>query len=107
MEDFITSYILCFAGESDAILRYVGSLSHLYPKDDSIQCLKIDQFLAGISEFMDRMSSAVQKKDERACATFVNKTAPRLLESLNNLIAGPLLLGDKMSIADIQLYTLV
>lgn len=59
-----------------------------------------------MTEFMDRMSSAV-KKDERACTTFVNKTAPRLLESLDNLIAGPLLLGDKLSIADLQLYTLV
>ncbi|KRX07459.1 Thioredoxin-like fold [Pseudocohnilembus persalinus] len=50
--------------QSHAILRYVGRLTNLYPQEDPIQCLKVDQALYSIDEIVTRIIPTYFIKDK-------------------------------------------
>lgn len=92
--------------ESDAMLRYAGKLSGLYPKD-ARAAMKVDMILS----VLETITTALFKdKTAEARAKFVGEDIPRYFKPINEMYAatdGPFLLGNEMSIADLKIAVMV
>lgn len=90
--------------ESDAMLRYAGKLSGLYPKD-ARAAMKVDMVLS----VLETINMALRKGNSAEARTeFVDEDIPRYLEPLEKIYAasdGPYLLGNELSIADLKVAT--
>lgn len=92
--------------ESNAILRYAGKLTGLYPKDEKA-ALKVDMVVDAPEAVITAIFSDSSKE---ARTKVVEETFPRYLGALNKIFAettGPFLLGEEMSIADLKLANLI
>lgn len=91
--------------QSDAMLRYCGSIAGLYPKDP-IDALKVDMVVGGLE---DATIAIFKDSSKEARTKFVEEGIDRYFAPIEKLYSetkttGPYLLGDKMTIADLKLY---
>ena len=89
--------------QSDAMLRYAGKLSGLYP-DDPLEAMNVDIVLGAIE---DVTIAIFKDSSEESRTKFAKEGVPRYFGPIEKMIqesSGKFLLGDKMSIADIKLY---
>jgi glutathione S-transferase len=50
--------------QADAILRYAGKLSGLYPKDDDLAAMRVDMWLGAEEDVMGEIRPTVYEKNE-------------------------------------------
>lgn len=96
--------------QSDAILRYVGRLTGLYP-EDPLDAFRVDVFIdamndAYLAAFQYRGTDKDQLREARH--KFCKEDIPRYLGTLDKQIKargkdGPFFLGKKVSIADLKM----
>ncbi len=90
--------------ESNAMLRFAGKQGgDLYPKCDKA-ALKVDMIVDVMETVMEQI---FRDKTPEGRAKFVAETLPRYVGAVDKIYAksaGPYLLGDTVSIADIKLY---
>lgn len=90
--------------QSDAILRYAGVLSGLYPADDLLAAMKVDEVLGGLQDLFKASST---DKSDTAMKIAETEGIPRYAGALDKMYAentsGPFLFGDKITIADCKL----
>eukprot|EP00547_Thalassionema_nitzschioides_P004910 CAMPEP_0194200936 /NCGR_PEP_ID=MMETSP0156-20130528/1359_1 /TAXON_ID=33649 /ORGANISM="Thalassionema nitzschioides, Strain L26-B" /LENGTH=235 /DNA_ID=CAMNT_0038926011 /DNA_START=26 /DNA_END=733 /DNA_ORIENTATION=- len=108
--------------QSSAILRYVGKIGGLYPKDDDVVAMKIDEILSIIDDLVSPLILTVQGA-VRALVTedkewtyeekiairkrWSEKTLPRYLGFIDQILSASTsgwLVGDSLTIADLRLY---
>ncbi|OQR90430.1 glutathione S-transferase [Thraustotheca clavata] len=101
----------CFS-QSHAMSRYAGVLSGLYPKEDALGAYRVDEVTAAMIDIVDKILPSIKEEDEnKKCEMrkdLANETLPCwfscLEERLKCASSGQYLLGDKMTIADLELY---
>ncbi|KAF4031067.1 Glutathione S-transferase C-terminal domain [Phytophthora infestans] len=97
--------------QSMAIVRYAAKIAGLYPTD-ALEALKVDVFSCSLCEietpFVDFMFLT---RDETVKAqkkkVFIEETVPKFLATLEKMVAGTFILGDKLSYADLQFLDVV
>ena len=103
------------AAQSNAILRFAGRLSGLYPLDDPLQALKIDEALDVGEDINQLLGPSLHEQDEgkkmAMRQALAEKTLPewaayfeRLL--VNNGSTG-FIVGKDLSVADLKLYWII
>jgi len=94
--------------QSHAILRYAGKLAKLYP-EDPLHALRVDEVLDGLTDALNALVPSFRAQDDetkkRLRTEFLKNEFPRYFGGVEKLIAGPFVLGDKPSIADVAIYT--
>jgi len=95
--------------QSQAILRYVGKLTGLYPTDP-LEALYVDQVLDTIAEVIDLLGPSFREQDQDKKLAMrkdlVDNKAPKFLAALNKWSASGHIVGGKITIADINLFGL-
>lgn len=101
--------------QSAGILRYCGRVSGLYPRDDDLLALSIDEVLgvmedAGTAIFKYRGKDQDQLKAARE--EFTSTVMPKLLGGIEKIVKAKAtsetwLCGDSISIADLQAYYMI
>lgn len=109
--------------QTSAILRYVGKLGGLYPKDDDIAAAEIDETLAVMDDYRNPLVTTIMGKakallsdgesftDEEKMAIrerWIKICAPRHLGFLEKKLSSStsgFLVGDSLTIADLSLYS--
>lgn len=94
--------------QSSAILRYVGKRGGLYPRDDDLPAMRVDEVVDMIEEVSEKLyigsSAAARKK-------LVDGVVPRYLSRLNEIAEenerSPWLVGSSMTVADLKCYVFV
>lgn len=92
--------------ESDALLRYVGKLTGLYP-EDPVEAVKVDMVMDALGTMSSKSGA---DSSEKARKEFVKNDIPRYTTPINDLYGksdGPYLLGEKLSIADLKVNMFV
>ena len=101
--------------QSNAILRYVGRLTGLYPVDDALRALKVDEAL-DLGEDMNQAigPSITEKNAERRMEmrkALAEERLPRLGGVLERLLMENgntgFVVGDALTVADLKLYWMV
>ena len=103
------------AAQSNAILRFVGRLAGLYPIDDPLKALKVDEALEVAEDLYHLIGPSIGEQDaERRKAmrkVLAEETLPRWGGYLDRLIAANgrtgFVVGDSLSVADLKLYWIV
>jgi prostaglandin-H2 D-isomerase / glutathione transferase len=98
--------------QSDGILRYCGKVAGLYPRDDDLTALNIDEVLGVCADFGAAAFSyrgPDKQKAKEAREEFVGEKMPKLLGGLEKIVkakskSDTWLCGDSISVADLQLY---
>ncbi|KAF1335299.1 Glutathione s-transferase, partial [Globisporangium splendens] len=101
--------------QSQAIMRYAGRLAKLYPTNDPLAALKIDEIVNGIDELQDKMGPAFFEKDaekkKQMRLELANDTIPRYLKNiearLDTLKKYAVLQTKDVLMHDVMIYTLV
>lgn len=100
------------SAQSNAILRFAGRLSHLYPVDDPLLALKVDEAL-DLGEDMNQLiepTLAEQDEDKKMAMRKVlaEKTLPQWATYLEQLLANNgstgFVVGEILTVADLKLY---
>ena len=105
---------ICSA-QSNAILRFAGRLSGLYPVNDPIQALKVDEAMDAGEDINQLLGPSLHEQDERKKMAMrrelADKTLPewaayfeRLL--VNNGSTG-FIVGKDLTVADLKLYWII
>lgn len=96
--------------QSIAMLRYAGKLTGLYPSDD-LAALFVDEVGDTVTDLFACLYRCMGKDDQKMRESrhqFVHEDIPRywggLEARLNNAGAGPFILGEKISIADLGIF---
>ena len=94
--------------QSMAMARYAGRVAGMYPTEP-LDALKVDTVVETLVELVNGMVDIVwHTKEEEAKAEktkkFVEETIPSRFGMIEKQIAGKFLLGDNMSLADVQLF---
>lgn len=92
--------------ESNAILRYVGKLGGLYPKDMKDACV-VDMVMDAVDGLANKIWA---DKTEEARTKVVKEDFPRYVKPLDDTFAksdGSFLLGNDISVADIKVFALL
>lgn len=99
--------------QSAGILRYIGKQTGLYPTDD-IEALKVDEIVDAFNDLLSAMYRYRGKDDdlkradrERLVAEDIPKYAGGVEKRLACFSDGPFVLGEKVSIADTALVSIV
>jgi prostaglandin-H2 D-isomerase / glutathione transferase len=98
--------------QSGAMLRFAGKLAGLYPRDDDVAALRIDQFVCAVEDVLLAIFKYRGPDKDALLATrteFVENVGPKLLGGLEamakaNKESDTWLAGPKLSIADLALY---
>ena len=98
--------------QSNAILRFAGRMSGLYPVDDEVQALKIDEALDMCEETYEVLSPSLHEADmERKMAMrliLAEETLPRWTADFERLLVSNgstgFVVGDSLTVADLKLY---
>ena len=102
------------ATQSNAILRFVGRQTGLYPVDDPLRALKVDEALEFGEDINHAIGPSISEKDD-ARRTAMRKilaeeTLPRLAGLFEKLLVANgcngFVTGDALTIADLKLYWL-
>lgn len=99
--------------QSSALARYAGALAGLYPSNDHVAALRVDDFFAYSQETADTYLASFKEQDPTKKAALLKYVADNELPlrlttleaRLESFSQGPFVLGDKVSIADVYLYT--
>ena len=113
--DVETSAGTVHAAQSNAILRYVGRRVGLYPADDALRALKVDEALdVGEDLYHLLVPSFVEQDPERRMAmrkVLAEETLPRWGGYLERLLVANgrtgFMVGDALTVADLKLYWVV
>ena len=107
-------------GQSDAILRYVGTLTGLYPSTDPVMAMKVDYWMDVIGEWtkyvmltyggaITNLISETEWTEEELMAIgqrAIDIALPKYLGAMEQEIeanGGTFILGDTLTIADMKL----
>lgn len=101
--------------QSVAIARFCGQLAGLYPQDDPIAALRVDELLEAINEINYQLIPSMREKDvERKLAmraSFAEATLPewlgRIEARLMNNETQTFIVGNRMTVADLALWRAV
>lgn len=92
--------------QSDAILRYAGKRSGLYPED--LQgAMRVDEVCNTLE---DAFFALIKDNSKEGREKFLKECMPRYFGGMEKLYAkkdGPFLLGEVLSVADLKVYTSV
>merc|ERR1712228_667877 len=104
-------------GQSNAILRYVGSLTGLYPKNNAINCILMDEIMDSVEDLANLWVPPYLKKekDERKQGQdelmkpdkvpyWFQKFNQRVIENEKRGNDNGFVVADALSIADLKLY---
>ncbi|KAF1335298.1 Glutathione s-transferase, partial [Globisporangium splendens] len=99
--------------QSQAMLRYAGRLAKLYPINDPLAALKIDEILNGIEELSEKMGPAFREQDpekkKQMRLDLANDTIPRYLSIIESRLKThakyAVLQTKDVHISDIAMYT--
>ncbi|KAF4042189.1 Glutathione S-transferase C-terminal domain [Phytophthora infestans] len=98
-------------GQSMAIARYAAKIAGLYPSD-ATEALKVDVFSCSLEDlegpivdFMLKTSDETEKAQKKK--VFVEEMVPKYFAALEKMVAGKFILGDKLSLADLQFLDFV
>ena len=100
------------AAQSNAILRFAGRRAGLYPMDDPVRALKVDEALDLGEDLYRVIGPSIDEQDaERRIAMrkiLAQETLPRWAGFLERLLVANgrtgFVVGDSLSIADLKLY---
>lgn len=103
------------SAQSNAILRFAGRLSGLYPADDPVQALKVDEAL-DVGEDINQLigPSLHEQNVERKMAMrkiLAEETLPEWAGYFERLLVANgstgFIVGDNLSVADLKLYWII
>jgi len=105
---------LCVA-QSNAILRFAGRLTGLYPVDDPLQALKVDEALGVGEDINCLLAPSLHEQDtERKMAlrkVLAEETLPFWMDCFERLLAANgttgFIVGNNLTIADLKLYWII
>eukprot|EP01091_Cochliopodium_minus_P021194 TRINITY_DN95_c0_g1_i8.p1 TRINITY_DN95_c0_g1~~TRINITY_DN95_c0_g1_i8.p1 ORF type:complete len:225 (+),score=78.55 TRINITY_DN95_c0_g1_i8:62-676(+) len=97
--------------QSNAILRYVGRQTKLYP-EDNLQATRIDELIDAVGDILPKIFPTVLEKDPEIKKQGIEKINNEVLPHWVNLIEkriekygkGGYSVGDHLTIADLKLY---
>ena len=100
------------AAQSNAILRFAGRRAGLYPIDDPVRALKVDEALDLAEDMYHVIGPSIGEPDaERRMAmrkTLAEETLPRWIGFLERLLVANgrtgFVVGDSLTVADLKLY---
>jgi glutathione S-transferase len=103
------------AAQSNAILRFAGRQAGLYPADDALQALKVDEALDLGEDLYGVIAPSIAEQDpERRAAmrkVLAEDTLPRWAGFLERLLVANgrtgFVVGDALTVADLKLYWVV
>jgi glutathione S-transferase len=103
------------AMQSNAILRFIGRQTGLYPADDPVQALKVDEALELGEDINHAIGPSITEKDAgRRLAmrkVLAEETLPRMAGLVESLIVANgrtgFVVGDALTVADLKLYWIV
>ena len=104
-------------GQSNSLLRYVGTLTGLYPKSNAIDCLLMDELMDSVEDLANMWVPAYLKKDKEErkqtqdelmkadkLPYWFQKFNLRLIENEKRGNKNGFAVGDALSVADLKLY---
>lgn len=105
---------LCSA-QSNAILRLAGRLSGLYPEDDLLMALKVDEAMDMGEDINGLIAPSIHEQDETKRMamrkTLAEETLPFWFECFEKLLIANgntgFIVGDSLTIADLKLHWIV
>jgi glutathione S-transferase len=103
------------SAQSNAILRFAGRLAGLYPVDDLIQALKVDEVLDAGEDINQLMGPSLHEDDVQKKMAMrkelADKTLPEWATYLERLLISNgstgFIVGDALTVADLKLYWIV
>jgi len=109
-----TSGSICSA-QSNAILRFAGRLSKLYPIDDMLQALKVDEAMDLGEDINQLIEPSLHEHDEQKKMAMRKKLAEQTLPKWANYIEKLLtnngstgfIVGNTLTVADLKLYWII
>ena len=101
--------------QSNAILRFAGRLAGLYPVDDLLQALKVDEALGVGEDINGLLGPSLHEPDtERKMAmrkVLAEETLPFWMDCLERLLVANggtgFIVGNHLTIADLKLYWII
>ena len=113
--DVVTSGRTVSAAQSNAILRFAGRRAGLYPVDDAVRALKVDEALDLGEDLYGIITPSIAEQDpERRTAMrklLAEETLPRWVGFLERLLVANgrtgFVVGDSLTVADLKLYWVV
>lgn len=101
--------------QSNAILRFAGRLTGLYPVDDPLQALKVDEALGVAEDINCLLEPSLHEQDtERKIAmrkVLADETLPFWMDCLERLLvtngSTGFIVGNTLTIADLKLYWII
>jgi glutathione S-transferase len=113
--DVVTKTGKVTAAQSNAILRFAGRLSGLYPIDDPVQALKVDEVVDVGEDLNQLFAPSFSEQDiERKMAmrkVLAEETLPPWAGYLERLLvtngSTGFLVGNSLSVADLKLYWVI
>jgi glutathione S-transferase len=110
--DVVTPGGTVSAAQSNAILRFAGRWAGLYPVDDPVRALKVDEALDLGEDLYHVIGPSIAEQDaERRMAmrrVLAEETLPRWAGFLERLLAANgragFVVGDSLTVADLKLY---
>ena len=103
------------SAQSNAIVRFVGRLTGLYPADDPLRALKVDEALEVAEDLYHLIGTSIGEQDaERRKAVrkvLAEETLPRWGGYLERLLVANgrtgFVAGDSLSVADLKLHWII
>lgn len=94
--------------QSSAILRYAGKRGGLYPRDDDLAAMRVDEVMDTLDEVSAKLHS---DSSADARKKFVDEAVPKYVPRLNKIAeenkGSPWIVGNSMTVADVKCYTFV
>jgi len=101
-------------GQSAPLLRYVGKLTNLYPKDD-FDAARVDDIIDGSEDIILKLTPTLFEKDEakkkQMRETLISSTGDltRIIGNLEKILAAhksKFAVGDNLTVADLKIFVL-
>lgn len=101
--------------QSNAILRFAGRLSNLYPVDDPLKALKVDEALSMGEDINSQIAPSLHEQDtERKMAmrkVLAEETLPFWMACFERLLVANgstgYIVGNTLTVADLKLYWII
>lgn len=98
--------------QSDSMLRYAGKLAGMYPADDALKALFVDEVMETCNDLatgLFRYKGSDKEKLREDRIAFMKENVPRywggLEKRLEAMGAAPFVMGEKVSIADLKILS--
>ena len=109
-----TSGKVCSA-QSNAILRFAGRLANLYPVDDILKALKVDEVMDAGEEINMLMDPSIMEQDAQKKMAMrkvlAEQTLPEWMKFFERLLitngSTGFMVGDTLTVADLKLYWII